>query len=87
MKAKKTTRAKEMKLAKKLNYLSKILGFTIGGVLGCFIGYQLAQLSSTGTYDNNVSTLSFFLSLFGGSIGGISGFALTTSIGKNNFRH
>jgi len=65
------TRAKEMKLAKKLNLFSKIVGFTIGATVGCFIGYQLAQLSSTGTYDD-VSTLSFFLSLLGGSIGSVS---------------
>lgn len=85
MKPKKMTRAKEMKLAKKLNLFSKIVGFTIGATVGCFIGYQLAQLSSTGTYDD-VSTLSFFLSLLGGSIGSVSGFAITTAIGKNNIQ-
>jgi hypothetical protein len=53
------TRAKEMKLAKKLKILSKIVGFTIGGTVVCFIGYHLAHLSSTGPHDN-VSTLSFF---------------------------
>jgi hypothetical protein len=85
MKPNKMTRAQEMKLAKKLKILSKIVGFIIGGTVGCFIGYQLAQLSSSGAYDN-VSTLSFFLSLFGGSIGAVSGFALATSTQQKNIR-
>jgi hypothetical protein len=78
MKTKKKTRAQEMEIAKRLKVLSKIVGFIIGGTVGCFIGYQLAQLSSSGPYDD-VSTLSFFLSLFGGSIGAVSGFTLATS--------
>jgi hypothetical protein len=85
MKPKKMTRAKEMKLAKKLKILSKIVAFTIGGTAGCFIGYHLAHLSSTGPHDN-VSTLSFFLSLVGGSIGSVAGFALATSTCQNNIR-
>ncbi|PKH66272.1 hypothetical protein CXF59_09870 [Flavobacterium sp. ALD4] len=78
-------RAKKMKLEKKLKYLYKVIGTSIGGTVGCFIGYHLAQLSSTGAHDN-VSTLSFFLSLFGISIGCISGLAVTTSIGNENIR-
>jgi hypothetical protein len=72
------TRAKEMKLAKKLKILSKIVGFTIGGTVVCFIGYHFAHLSSTGPHDN-VSTLSFFLPLVGGSTGSVAGFALATA--------
>jgi uncharacterized membrane protein YeaQ/YmgE (transglycosylase-associated protein family) len=84
MKLKKTNRATEMKREKKIIYLTKILGCTIGGIIGCFIGYQLAQLSNTGASYNNISTLAFFLSLFGAAIGCVSGFAIATSIGQNN---
>jgi hypothetical protein len=85
MKPKKLTRAQEMKLEKKLKIRFKILGLITGGTVGCFISYQLAQLSSNGPYDD-VSTLSFFLSLFGGSIGSLFGFAMATFTRQNNIR-
>jgi uncharacterized protein YacL len=84
MQMKKTNRATEMKREKKIKYLSKILGCIIGGIVACFIGYQLAQLSNTGASYNTISTLSFFLSLLGTSIGCVVGLAVATSIGQNN---
>jgi len=84
MKLKKTNRATEMKREKKIIYLTKILGCTIGGIIGCFIGYQLAQLSKTGASYGTISTLSFFLSLVGTSIGCVVGFAIATSISQKN---
>jgi hypothetical protein len=84
MQMKKTNRAAEMKKEKILIYLSKILGFIIGGIAGCFIGYQLAQLFYTEPSYGNISTVPFFLSLFGAAIGCVSGFAVATTIGQNN---
>jgi uncharacterized membrane protein YeaQ/YmgE (transglycosylase-associated protein family) len=84
MQMKKTNRATEMKREKKFKYLSKISGCIIGGIVGCFVGYQLVQLSNTGASYNTVSTLSFFLSLLGTSIGCVVGLAIAISIGQNN---
>jgi acetyl-CoA carboxylase beta subunit len=84
MQMKKTNRATEMRQAKKLIYIFKISGFIIGGVTGCFIGYQFGELSDTAASYGRVSTLSFFLSLLGGSIGCVVGFAIATSIGQKN---
>lgn len=76
------SRAKKMKKEKKLNKLFKVFGFIIGGIIGTFLGYQLAQFSRSSSYDD-VSTLSFFLTVVLGSIGCISGFAMTTMTSKN----
>jgi hypothetical protein len=66
-----------MKKEKILNNLLKSFGFIVGGMAGVFIGYQLGQLFEGEVYDY-FSELSFFLSLFVGSLGCISGFVITT---------
>ena len=72
-----------MKREKKLKYIFKVCGFVIGGILGSFLGYQMAQFSKAGAYED-VSTLSFFLSLLLGSLGCVFGFALTSSLAKDS---
>jgi hypothetical protein len=54
------SRAKKMKREKKIKYLFKASGFVIGGIIGSFLGYHMAQFSKAGAYDDVVS-LSFWV--------------------------